>query len=67
MKKMMSGVLVVAAMMMTACGGVTEEDAAQVDETGSVNKAIDCGFGWCKYDSQCGTEGVCYQGRCACI
>lgn len=68
MKKMASGLLVVAAMLMSACGGPIQEDTAKVDETGSITHALDCNSGnFCKYDSQCGADGVCYKGRCACI
>jgi predicted small lipoprotein YifL len=68
MKKMMSGVLVVAAMLMTGCGGPIEEQPAQVDAPESTTNALDCNSNnFCRYDSQCGVDGVCYKGRCACI
>lgn len=67
MKKLMSGMLVVAAALMTACGPV-ETNAAPVDDAASSTNVLDCNSGnFCKYDSQCGADGVCYKGRCACI
>ncbi|MFP2911542.1 hypothetical protein ACLESD_42255 [Pyxidicoccus sp. 3LFB2] len=68
MKKMMSGMLVAASVMLSACGGTTDERPAREDAPASTSNALDCNSNnFCRYDSQCGADGVCYKGRCACI
>lgn len=66
--KRMAGMLVMAAALLTSCGVAPEEGPAQAaPPTSTQENALDCRSGnWCRYDSQCGADGVCYQGRCAC-